>query len=62
MSATPSGYPSHPKLSESDMYEVLRRGAPLRWFEPFAVLGQQRFGGLQQLLAGQHVEELHRLG
>jgi hypothetical protein len=42
MSVDSTGYPSRPKLSDSDMYEVLRRGAPLRWFEPFAVLGEVR--------------------
>lgn len=36
------GYPSHPKLSDTDMFNVLRDGAPLDWFAPFAVLGEVR--------------------
>lgn len=33
-----------------------------RRIQPLAVLGQQRFGGLEQLRTRQHVEEFHRLG
>lgn len=34
------GYPSKPRLSESEKMNVLRSGAPLEWFSPFAVLGE----------------------
>jgi len=35
-------YPAKPKLSPSEELSVLRSGAPLRWFFPFAVLGEVR--------------------
>lgn len=40
MSAQTAEYPSKPKLSPSEELTVLRSGAPLPWFFPFAVLGE----------------------
>lgn len=37
-----ASYPSKPKLSDSEMTGALRVGPLLKWFFPFAVLGEVR--------------------
>jgi len=37
-----TGYPSKPKLSDTDMTNALRFGPRFEWLSPFAVLGEVR--------------------